>query len=644
MSKLLLLLIAFCLPLHAETEDERFPPYDNTPEVQANYQSHADFFQFKTLADLPPDLHWQDGMDLPEFSDPAAQKGGTFHFFEPSFPPTLRTVGPNANNAFRREHWDDVYISPAVAHLNVQDAYMPGVCDHWAISADHTSCYFKIDPTAKFSNGEPIRADDYFMMFYVLQSPYIQDPWYNNEFSTKFKSIIKYDDLTFAIVFPEAKPDPLYQMSNAPYCVKFYREFGPDFVQRYNWRASPTTGAYMIDTENMIKGRKISLRRVKDWFLKDRKYYRNRFNVDTITFTIIGNLDKAFEAFRKGALDWFPGTSSPVYWHDKMDVPEFHNGYICKTQFYNEYPRPCWGIYMNCAKPGLDDQRIRLGIQYASNVQKVIDVDLRGDLDRLHTSSDGYGRFSSANFPLRDFSVEKARAAFASAGYDRLGADGILTNAKGDHLSFELQVRDLPIHRRYGLRFKEEALKAGLELRVEALDVTSGFKRLRDKSHELAFTAWGSSPPFPRYWEGYHSDNAYQKKGDTWDLDVNGRRKTKPNTNNITSTANPELDKIIDAYEKAETLDQVESLAHQCDKIIFDEACYVPAWAPSYLRTLYWRWVKWPPEHNVRLSEYGPTNHQHWIDQAEKDRTLKAMRDGQTFEPVDQVFEQFRVK
>lgn len=638
------LLLLSLVPLaFAEEEDERFPPYDNTKEVQAYYKSLPEFFQFKTLADLPQNLKWEDGMNWPEFSDPSARKGGTLRYFLASFPPSLRTVGPNANSSFRSEHWDDISISQVVSHPNIEGAYMPGLANAWATSQDRTVCYFKLDPQARFSNGDPVGVDDFFLLFYIMHSPYLKDPWYNNHYKNKYKSIIKYDERTFAIVLPEPKADPLYWAGLVPFCSKFYRDFGPDFTERYNWRAYPTTGAYELDTETMVKGRRISLRRVKTWFLKDRKYFRNRFNPDKISYTVIGSLEKAFEAFRKGNLDWFP-IDQPMYWYDKMDIPQFHDGYIHKSQFYNDYPRPSFGIYINCAQPKLDDVRIRLGLQHAFNVQKVIDIDIRGDYDRLHTTAEGYGRFTSKEIKAREFSVEKARAQFAAAGYDKSDSDGVLKNARGEKLSFELTTRDDPVRRRYALRFKEEAIKAGVELRVEALDPTQGFKKIRDKKHELAYTAWASSPPYPRYWEGFHSDNAFEKIKGVYDLDPNGRKKAKPNTNNITSTASPELDKLIDQYEKAETLEQIETLARGCEKIIYEEASFIPCWAPSFFRTGYWRYIKWPKEFNVRVSELATTSHLLWIDEEEKQRTFAALKKGETFPPQEVIYDQYRVK
>ena len=37
------------------------------------------FFQFRTPADLPADLEWQDGQDLPDLGSPEAKKGGTLY-------------------------------------------------------------------------------------------------------------------------------------------------------------------------------------------------------------------------------------------------------------------------------------------------------------------------------------------------------------------------------------------------------------------------------------------------------------------------------------------------------------------------------------------------------------------------------------
>ena len=53
------------------------PVPDNTEAVLAYYAARPDFFTFKTPADLPTGLNWQDGAHLPEIGSPEARKEST---------------------------------------------------------------------------------------------------------------------------------------------------------------------------------------------------------------------------------------------------------------------------------------------------------------------------------------------------------------------------------------------------------------------------------------------------------------------------------------------------------------------------------------------------------------------------------------
>lgn len=65
-------------------------------------QSEGDYIQFKTPADIPADLKWEDGLDNPEIGDPNAKKGGVLRQWAPgSYPDTFRPNGPNSNSGFR---------------------------------------------------------------------------------------------------------------------------------------------------------------------------------------------------------------------------------------------------------------------------------------------------------------------------------------------------------------------------------------------------------------------------------------------------------------------------------------------------------------------------------------------------------------
>lgn len=626
--------VFFCLPVFCFSADDRFPPYDNTEEVKAFWAAKPQFFQWKTPADLSQDLKWETGEGLPEMGDPDAKKGGTFHDYIDSFPPTFRVFGPDGNNSFRSEQWDNIYVPIVQKHLNV-DGWVPGIADAWAISPDRKTVYFKLDPKAAFSDGVPIAVEDFFMTFFVMLSPHIQDPWYNDYYSKEFTAITKYDDHTFSLSIPEPKPDPLWFVGDLPPLPRhFFKEFADDFPARYQWRKSPTTGAYEIYPDGIKKGRSVTLTRVKTWWAKDKKHYRYRYNPDYIEYKVIGSTDKAFEMFRQGQLDWF-AMGLPRYWYDKADIPEIFSGYIERGIFYNDYPRISRGIYINQSKPLLGNLDVRIGIAHSLNFRKVIDIDLRGDPTRMRSTFAGFGKFTNPSIRPREFDVVKAQEHFAKAGFVKRGSDGILLDAAGRRLSVKLSLPNIAAFVQIALRLKEEARKTGLEIDVEALDSTQLYKKMDQKNHEVVMAGWAATPPYPRFWEYYHSDNA-------WKVMPDGTKKIVPDTNNVTMIADPAMDPLIDQFRRAQTEDEVQRLAWQLQEMVEAKCVSLPAWESPYARYAHWRWVRWPRDGNFKLSQIPMDTHVHWIDEDIKAETKKAMKEGRSFGEVLQVFDQYK--
>jgi microcin C transport system substrate-binding protein len=158
---------------------------------------------------------------------------------------------------------------------------------------------------------------------------------------------------------------------------------------------------------------------------------------------------------------------------------------------------------------------------------------------------------------------------------------------------------------------------------------------------------------YTRYWETHHGSNAYT---DAY-LDANGQPvdtfaagKPNPNptqvrvqTNNMTMTFQPELDQVIEAYDRARTMDEIKELAAQAEMLIYQNASWVNGWALPFHRTGYWRYVKWPKDFNVMQSRSAEEFFLHWIDEDERKATEDARRrGGQTFPPQVLVFDQYQ--
>jgi microcin C transport system substrate-binding protein len=589
------------------------------PKAKAFYEAHPDFFRFAKPADLPKDLVWKDGSEQKEFADPRAVRGGVLRQFMASTPPTLRRVGPNANNGFRGELYDNNDFGLLAGHPNTDEA-IPALAISWAMSADGLTAYFRLDPNAKFTDGQPITADDYFFTFYFHRSPWAKADWYADHYTREWGGVTKFDDHTIAVKAPRKRPYQLELLGGLrPTPRQFFKDFGPNYEKAYNDRFQPTTGPYYVKPEDFVREKSLTLTRVADWWGDRRRYYRHRFNPDAIHYGVIRDLDSAYNSMLAGEIDFMP-IMMPRYWYGTNEKKAYQHGYLTKAQFFNDIPRPPYGLYLNTQRPMLSDVNVRVGLQHATDFQRVIDGFYRGDYERLQQFSEGLGKFTDPSLRVRRYSPELARAAFAKAGFTREGPDGILTNAAGERLSFRLTF-DTSDRRKYLATLVESARRCGVELRPETLEHTTMYRKVMEKNHDIVFWAWSVSSRLPQLWESHHSENAVEVLAD-------GRKVPKRQTNNITGVDDPELSKLIDRFRDATEEDEMIRLSFAMQRRIHDLADFIPGFRVPGYRIAHWNWVKFPEGFDVRAAEDPGQYGLFWLDPAQREADLKDFREG----------------
>lgn len=619
---------------------------DNTQEVLDYYAAHPDFFIFATPADVPGDLAWENGSDLPEIGSPDAKKGGTWSARIQDFPRTLRLMGPDSNGSFRGYILDDVRMYFGHAHPQPgSDEFLgyPGLAKEWAVDKDSSTVFVRIDRDARFNDGEPVTTEDVMFSFFMFRSSYVVSPWLNDYYSTTFSKVTQYDEHTFSLTFPQTKPDMVSKaLGWVPMPRHFFKELGEDFVERYQWKFVPTTGPYVVHPEDLKKGRSVVIRRDDNWWAKDKKFWRYRYNFDALRLVVIRDTPKAFEAFRRGDLE-DTSLNLAEYWYDKLPDTDdaVAKGYIEKAWFYNQRPRPTYGLWVNSHKPVLDDQNIRLGLQHATNFQQVIDKFYRGDVTRMKSRTDGYGPVSHPTIRARAFDVEKAKEYFAKAGYTEVGEDGVLMNAEGKRLSFTLSTGYEALKDILAI-LREEGMKAGVEYRLEVLDGTTGWKKFQEKKHDIHLAAFGVGyEPYPRHFEFLHSYNAYENAF-LEDGSVNPDRKVRTQTNNNRMVANYELDQLVDRYRDSDDAAEKTALGHRIMEIEHEHASFIPGWVQPFYRRAHWRWLRHPEGYAFQHSEYENQHYEAWIDEDLKKETKAAMKAGETFPAQINTYDQWK--
>jgi microcin C transport system substrate-binding protein len=597
-------------------------------------ESLGDYLKAGKPSDIPQDLDWRDGMEQPDIGDPAARKGGVFRRYIETFPPTIRPFGDNSNNSFRGDLYDYIDLPLVSLHPETMEL-IPGLAKQWAVSSDGRTVYFRIDPEARYSDGKPVLARHFQIGAYVRISDHIVNPFQKQLYRENLAQIAVYDDLTLSVSLPEAN---LFAAANAgavlPASPDFYAEYGADYTERYQWRFPPTTGAYEVLDDGIIKGSSITQTRVRDWWARERKFYRHRYNPDKIVHTVVRDESKAYELYRAGELDTFLITR-PEYWYEKSQIEPVYDGYIERVTFYNRYPKIPRGLYLNVGKQPLDNLDVRIGIHHSMNWQKVIDVMFRGDYQRLNSFHEGFGRLSDPSIRARPYSVDLARESFRRAGYTEEDRDGYLTKPDGTRLSVAASYPSMPVVDRMLAILREDAKACGLELRLDGMEFTVAYKKEMQKQHEIAFGSWLVQPPLPDYYQYLHSSTARDEKGNP-----------KPQTNNLFVWSRPDADILCEKVRTGATVEEVSEAAIRLQHIVHDEALFVPGYTVDFVRVGSWRWVRWPDCDTTRFCPpvvYDP--HEvfvFWIDQEIQAETRAARRSGRTFPESTRVVDVYR--
>ena len=582
--------------------------------------------------ELPSDLEWRTNDSDPEFASPDAIQGGTFRTTMSTFPLTLRLVGPDSNGSFTG-YLRYNNFGPVSFHPHTRRA-IPAIATHWAFGSDGRSIYYRINPKARWSDGEPVTSDDFIFAVQFMRSEQIVAPWYNNYYTDRIRDVKAYDEYTYGVQGADAKPmDEMHYNYGFSPKPRHFHVMSNKWVEQYNWSPDPTTGPYHVG--EVSKGKYIDLDRTENWWANDERFYRNRFNPARIRIKVIRDVNTAWQHFLKAELDTF-GLVLPDFWHDKAQGEEFDNGYIRKFWLYNQLPQPSTGMFMNTNEPMLSERDVRYGIAHALNFERVINTILRGDYERLPTFQLGFGDYDNNTIKPRTYDLDKAAEYFERAGFTERDDAGILVR-DGQRLSFIVSYGQSH-HTDRLVILKEEAKKAGLELELQLLDGSAAFKKQQEKKHQISWGGWASQGLSPRYWEHFHSDNAKRTQ-----------------TNNITAWADPAMDELIMQFRGSSDRAERIELAHVLEQMVHDSGVMVPSFQVPYTREAAWRWVR-VPNHigtptsgsifNTQANSAGifSSGGLLWIDSEIKEETLEAKRNGDSFGAETIIQNDYRTK
>lgn len=539
---------------------------------------------------LPRDLPWQSGEQETEWADPAAVKGGLVRLCSPGpYPANFLAFGSPSPQFFHHTFRTAVEIQLLAQHP-ATGAPIPGTASRWAQQGD--TLYFEIDPDARYSNGRPVRAADYALGL-LLRAKAGNDATLQ-QLSRLVRRIRILGSRRLALTLRAPRPRAALAVSALLHAAEpgFYAEFGSDYARRYAQRIPPTTGGYTIGSTE--RGRSITLERIKNWWAKDKPFYRHTCNADQVQYLFLASEAQAWEFLKRGKLDAIQ-TRNIAAWRqhivDNNNLPPD----ILARQAKAETPLPPYGIILN--PHTLPDPSLRKGLIQAMDMEKAIGILYQGEGEQLSTFTSGYGSISPTDAPAHPYDPTAARAAFAAAGFTAPGADGILRKPDGTPLRIRLSY--VPSEKTSALVaiLAQSARHCGADIRAEALSWQQNAREIDDGTYHMTFWAAMPAAPLPAYREIFLHH--------------------PPNHQSPFALSDPPLTHAICAVENAATEQELAAACRAVDARIRDLAIWLPGWKENLILLAHRKRLRFPDTPACRFTPPRPyevmDGHLYWV-------------------------------
>ena len=480
--------------------------------------------------------------------------------------------------------------------------------DDIQIAPDGMSVTFHINPHARFSNGDPVTADDVKFSFDTLKSP---------KAAPQFASI--FEQITRAVVVdPQTiRFDFLQHNRELPLIAGgvpvFSRKWGmkPDGSRipfdQLAFEQPIGSGPYVI--EHYDNGRNITYKRDPNYWGASLPVRVGTNNFDRITYKLYSDEIARREAFKAGEYDAFVEYIARS-WVRRDVGKKFDSGELIKREFPQHNGTGMQGFILNQRRPLFQDVRVRKALDLALDFQwldRMLFYNQYRRLDSYFANTDlqarglpSEGELALLN-PWRSkldpavfgpppkqpdtdapgslrANLLEARALLAEAGWTY--RDGALRNAKGEPFEFEIlddsgsAAGMEPVIAPY----IRNLAKLGIVARFRTVDYALYQKRLD------AFDFDATTIRFPDV----------QVPGSEQIDRFGSKAADETGSGNMIGLKSPVVDSILSALIKAQTREQLVDASRALDRVLMHGYYMVPHWYSATHRVAYRRGMEWP--------------------------------------------------
>ncbi|MFA7386589.1 MAG: extracellular solute-binding protein [Thiohalobacteraceae bacterium] len=463
-----------------------------------------------------------------------------------------------------------------------------------ALADDGLSVTFRLDPRARFSNGDPVLAEDVKFSF---------DTYKSDQAHPQFR--FYWADIREAVVLDErrvrfnfTKRNPELHLIVAQMSV-FSRKWVGDGPFDKLTRTPPIgSGPYLVEKYRL--GKDITYVRAPDYWAKDLNTRRGMFNFERVTYKYYSDETVHLEALKAGEYDFTLVLNSKQWARDYVG-PQFSDGRIRKEELAHKNNAGMQGFVMNTRRDKFKDRRVRRALALAFD----FDWSNRNLFYGQYTRCDSY--FSNSELaaeglpqgdelallaPYREqlraeiFTEEWRLPDTSQAGALRrnlLAAktlleeagwqvrDGRLRNAAGEAFTIEVILAQKGFERILA-PYAHNLRKLGIELNYRTVDVSLYIQRRTSFNFDMMVASFPQSQsPGNEQFGMWHSTTADQE-----------------GSNNLAGIKDPVVDALVEKLVYAEDREALITAARALDRVLLYGEYVVPNWYIATHRVAYW--------------------------------------------------------
>ena len=527
-----------------------------------------------------------------EYVNPDAPKGGVFSLpiqggFDTFNPFTLKgdkevgvlmlTVDMLTDNS-----WDEPFSMYGL------------LAEDFSLAEDGLSATFRLNPKAKFHNGDPVLAKDVAASFRLLTQDKAANPFYRIYWSDVAK-IETPDDRTVVFRFKQRNAELHMALGQLPV---FSHKSYPEGLEKGANKMPIGSGPYRFVKADI--GRMSEYARDKNYWAQNLPTRKGRYNFDTVRFKYFKDNSVRLEGLKAGQYDFVYENVARNWARGYSDEMLAKRG-MGKHEWIQKSDAGMQGFVMNLRRAPFDNILVRQAMVESFDFESINARIFYGAYRRSNsffTNSEmaATGKPQGAELKLLQSlgntldpavlnqpvpeppqtdpktgirpNLLKARALLEKAGYRY--KNGKLTDSQGKPLTFEFLTAS-KTYERITAKWQRDLAKIGVTMNIRVTDPALYQRRLNDFDFDMTITAYANSesPGNEQY-------------------DYFGCEAAKiPGSRNLAGVCRPEVEKLLKHFGSFTNREELKTTSRALDRTIRHQYIIVPAWYADRYRVVY---------------------------------------------------------